>query len=539
MRKRQHTKSRGKCHLPGQKPRGCFQKRVERVGGNRFAMIAVDVGKPEACVQVFDYYGKVLVEPFSLAVTGPGLEGACGDIRKALEDHGMQDWVCVVETTGRYHLPIRKIFEKHLGETRNLHPFTTSQVRKSCDWGNKTDQTDLAAIHRAALLGLAMTNEVLSDQDKAWRILTRHRRDLVEKAATLKVQLKEMIHAYLPGFTALWPADHFWESPIGVTMATVFASAEAIEKASDEEFIEIARSIGTVIRGPTIQRIRVWAAQAAPADDAANIYHRRAGALWKDLRGKQQEIADIELDLALFLCQSPFVLLTAFPGINVVSASDYGAELGPIINYATSKSIAGRAGLYPSRYQSSEAIDLADGPLIARRNRQLRAALMRISRNLRRNNDYYKAKAFSLRQQNKSAHTHVIIARMFSRLSFHVVSGHVIDHPALQTKHAILQKLIHFFVEHNASADLIATALANATAQLPRCVVPTEGNALRKEQEEILHKRRPRTRVRQIGEIIAETLLRLAEQYPEDIDLHEAQASQPQPELIEDATRGT
>ena len=538
MRQRQHSKHRGRRHLPGQKPRGCLQQRVAQVDGKRFGIVAVDVGKGEACSQLFDFYGKVLLEPFSFAVTRPGLEGACGEIRKALKRHAIQDWVCAVETTGRYHLPIRRILEEKLGDTRNLHPFTTSQVRKSCDLGNKTDETDLAAIHRAALIGLAMKNEVLSEQDHAWRVLTRHRRDLVEKAATLKVQLKEMIHAYLPGFTDLWAAEHFWESPVGVTLATTFTSAEAMVKTSDDEFREIARSAGSMIRRPTIQRIRTWATQAAPADVAAMIYHRRACGLWKDLCAKNEEIAEIEVDLALFLCQSPCVLLMAFSGINVVSASDYGAELGPIMNYATSKSIAGRAGLYPSRYQSAQATDSADGPLIARRNRQLRAALMRISRSLRQNNDYYKAKVALLKQQDKHAHTHVVIARMFSRLSFHVISGQVVEHPALQPKYAILQKLIHFFCEHNATTEVITEALAHATAQLPRAILPREHETLERESEEIRHKTKARARLRHIGEVIAQTLIRLAEQYPEDISLHKTNANEPQSELAEDATRG-
>ncbi|MEZ6130214.1 MAG: transposase [Planctomycetaceae bacterium] len=43
-----------------------------------------------------------------------------------------------------------------------------------------------------------------------------------------------------------------------------------------------------------------------------------------------------------------------WPGINVVSAAELAGEMGPIENYASSKSIAGRAGLFPSRYQSDE-----------------------------------------------------------------------------------------------------------------------------------------------------------------------------------------
>ena len=58
------------------------------------------------------------------------------------------------------------------------------------------------------------------------------------------------------------------------------------------------------------------------------------------------------------------------PGINVVSAADLAAELGPIAHYANARCILGRAGLRPSRYQSDQ-VDLCNGPLPHACNRRL------------------------------------------------------------------------------------------------------------------------------------------------------------------------
>ena len=74
MRKKHRNKRRSSCHVPGQKPRGCFQERVKKVGPEHFAIIAVDCGKPQARARVADFYGNVLLEPFDIQINRPGLE---------------------------------------------------------------------------------------------------------------------------------------------------------------------------------------------------------------------------------------------------------------------------------------------------------------------------------------------------------------------------------------------------------------------------------------------------------------------------------
>ena len=516
MRKEHLSTRRSRRRVPGQKPRGCFQDRVKKVGPEHFAIIPVDCGKPEARTRVADFYGNVLLEPFSFDVSKSGLQTAVSRIAKTLKKHHIHDCVCVIESTGRYHRPIKEAFQAQHWDTREVHPFTTAMIRRSADLGTKTDDIDLAAEHRAAVDGLAMRPEVLDIPSQEWRLLTRHRRDFVEKAATLKVQLKEIIDAYLPGYTRLWKGDDFWASPVPLTIATTFDTPQAVRDAAPEAFRQATRDVGSLIHKETIDRIRAWSHNAAPPDHGHQMNFRRAVSLRNDLHAKQQEIARLELDLAVFLAHSPCLLLLAFPGIHVVSASDYGAELGPITNYANSKSIAGRAGLYPSRYQTSHT-DYPDGPLVARRNRQLRAALMRLARNLGRSNHYFMSLANAYETRHDKNDPKVVIARAFSRLSYYLIAGEkLFPHAAIHNGDKILQKLLDFHLERKASPQQVTQVLNHAIARLAGPALRAERDALDAQHRELLQKTRRTQAIQSLGEILPQVLLRIHQRLQEE-----------------------
>ncbi len=519
MRKKHRNRRRSARHVPGQKPRGCFQERVKQVGPEHFAIIPVDCGKPEGRTRVADFYGNVLLEPFTIQITRPGLEMAACLIRNTMEKHDIQDCVCAVETTGRYHLPIARFFKQQQWDTRDVHPYTSSLIRRSADLGTKTDDIDLAAIHRAAIDGLAMQPEVLDPDSTQWRLLVRHRRDLVEKAATLKIQLKETIHAYLPGYTAIWNSDHFWDSPVGVTIATTFDSPLAIRDAADETFVQAVRNANSVIQKRTINRIRAWSHQAAPVDEGVHMHFRRAISLWKDLQAKWAEIPGFELEMADFLCRRTCVRLLAFPGINVITASDYGAELGPITNYANSKSIAGRAGLYPSRFQSSNT-DCPNGHMVVRRNRQLRAALIRAARCLNCSNQYFMGISHEYLKRHPDNDGKIPIARAFSRLSYYIIAGDGrLVHAALQSREKVLQKLMEFYNQRDADAARMTTALTAAMRHLSTDALHAERNSLSSQYNQVRTQRHTR-RVMRLSELLPQILLRLSERLGPEDDTH-------------------
>ena len=142
---------------------------------------------------------------------------AVEQIRQAQQEHDIQDIIVVVERTGNYHLPPKRAFASAGFETRIVHPFATKQYRMPADPGNKTDETDLYAQHRAAVAGFGLCELELESPYRELQLRARHRRNLVEKAAALACQIREHLHLGMPGYASLF--DRLFESPTALAIA--------------------------------------------------------------------------------------------------------------------------------------------------------------------------------------------------------------------------------------------------------------------------------------------------------------------------------
>jgi hypothetical protein len=251
-----------------------------------------------------------------------------------------------------------------------------------------------------------------------------------------------------------------------------------------------------------------WAEQAAPPDVAAAQHLRIALALYDDRRLKTAEIHGLERDIAGRLAQTPYLLLLSFPGINVVSAADFAGEMGPIEHYATAKSITGRAGLRPARYQSDQ-VDKANGRLVRNANRALRATILGIADNLVVCNHHFQALANHWAATGKDArHTRVKVGLRFCRIAFQMVAGgQVFHHPAIHGRHHILDKLTAFHREHDTGMADVLRDLQTACGQLPAREHTVEAKPLQAELERIRggHRRGPQV----LGDILPVVLARL------------------------------
>ncbi len=380
------------------KPRGVLHPRVQQVGPGHFGIVCFDCAKARSKFLLADFYGRVLIPPTTVAHARPDLDAAVAQVRAAFTAHQLADGLIAIERTGRYHRIVQRSFAAAGFETRILHPFVTKQYRQPVDPGNKTDDTDLSAIHRATVTGCALLE---ATRDEAWTsllLLIRQRRDLVRKGAALNCQIRDHLEASLPGFAACF--DDLWESPIPWHLLQHFPGAELLQQAGLTTICQSLRQASIRFQQRTVQAILDWAVQAAPGDVAADLHRRIALDYYLDRRQKSQEIRALERDIASRLVQTPYILLLSFPGINVVSAADFAGEMGPIEHYANAKAITGRAGLKPSRYQSDQ-VDKANGPLVRNCNRSLRAAILGIADNLIGCNHHFRALAAQWRSQGK------------------------------------------------------------------------------------------------------------------------------------------
>src|ERR1051325_510890 len=489
-----------------QKPRGLVHPRVQAVGPEHFGIVAVDCAKARSKWMLTDFYGKVLIPPTEVAHNRVELQAMVDQARAAMTQHGILDHLVAIERTGRYHHPIKNVFAKASFETRTAHPFATKQFRQPANPDNKTDDTDLAAIQRAAVNGFALLENALPDSWLQLRLCIRHRRKLVRKCSALACQIREHLDAALPGYAACF-GDKLWDSNIALTLVRQFGSAAAMLQQGFTGIGQFLRQQNIRFQHPPPETVLAWAQSAAAPDLAADLHRQFALSYHDDQLRKNQEILVLERDIAHRLAQTPYVLLLSFPGINVVSAADYAGEMGPIEHYANPRAITGRAGLFPSRYQS-DRVDRANGPLVRRANRALRAVILAIADNLILCNSYFRMRAAAWKALGKDPRdSHVKIGCRFARISFHMVAGRqVFRHPSLRERNYILDKLLAFHLDHGTPYRDILRDLHLAFAQLP-----VKEHAA--EAEPLLDRQRAAQRSRKgpqlIGEILPIILARL------------------------------
>jgi len=503
-------KTRSKRRRSG---RGCVQKangvlhpRVQKVGPQHFGVVCVDVGKAKSEWMLCDFYGKVLIEPTEVLHTRCGFDLAILVLREALRKYRIRDQVVAVERTGNYHLPVKRAFAAASFETRIVHPFATKQFRQPADPGNKTDPNDLDAMFRATVTGFGLLEQELDDVSRRLRLLTRHRRDLVEKRSSLCCQIREHLDALLPGYAALF--DEVWESAIAIHVARHFVSPELIREANLEGLTHSLRQAHIRVHQGVLQRILTWASNATSPADATDIHQRIWTTLDDDRAAKTLEIQALERDVASLLVQTPYVLLLSHPGINVVSAGELAGEMGPITHYLNAKAITGRAGLFPSRYQSVD-VDRADGKIIRCRNRRLRTILMMIADNLIQCNHHFRGLNAIWKTQGKDPRwSRVKVACRFTRILYQIVAGRqVFRHPSQRDRAYILDKLLTFHRQHATPLDKTLVDLNRAIHQIPKAEYNNEAAPLQTHCERTQNRRRRDPQP--IGDILLVVLAKL------------------------------
>ena len=489
-----------------QKPNGQLVPRVQQVGPEHFGIVACDCAKARSRYFLADFYGRVLLEPTTVHHQRGDLHAAIDRVRQAVLQHQLGDLVVAIERTGEYHRPLQLAFRQAGFETRLVHPLTSKQYRQPADPGNKTDDTDLAAIFRATTHGYGLLEPLWPDDYVHLQLLRRHRRDLVDKNATLQCQIREVLHAAMPGYAELF--CHLWDdSPAPLVLARLTTSAAAVRQAGVEGLARLAAEHQLHCRPETFHKILAWAEQAPP-DQGHTLPRRRLLAELDDDRlAKTQQILGLERDLAHLVVTTPYVLLLVIPGINIVTSADLAGELGPMQLYLNPNAITGRAGLMPSRYQS-DRVDCPNGPLRRRGNRRLRAVLLQTADNLAQCNHHFRARAEQWSRAGKDARwVRVKIAKIFSRLALALVGGRqLFPHPCCQPRHYLLSKLLAFHNEHGTDLRAVRRDLEAAVEQLPATCRSAEAEPLQQELDALGRRRGPQP----LGPIIHLVLARLA-----------------------------
>lgn len=493
------------------RPQGVIQARVQAVGPEKFGVVAIDCAKARSKWMLVDFYGNVLCQPADVEHNRSSFQMAVLILKQAVEKHDLKDVVVAVEMTGTYHKPPMRAFREAGFETRLVHPFASSFYRQPEHGDNKTDEHDLDAIFRAAVNGFGLIEKPVDAICQQLQILARHRRDLVKKRAKLQCQIRHHLELALPGFCALFNGDDLWTLATPVPLLEAIAqrggTVDVVKEAGQKGVTRWLEAGNVRLHKKTVERVTVWAANAAESDPMAAFHTRVWTSQLADWKQKTLQIQEIERDSASVLVKTPYVLLLSYPGINVVSAVELAGEMGPIENYASAKAVCGRAGLFPSRYQSDE-VDRG-GKLTRFRNARLRAAWMMIADNMLKCNAYWMKKAEKWQSEgHKPQNIRVRVANRMTRGVFKIVSGRqLFQHVSRLDRGYVMDKLLTFLREHQTSPAVIVRDLKHAADQLPKSGQLEERAKL---EEAALRARRSRQKgPQELGTLLVAVLARL------------------------------
>jgi transposase len=427
------------------KPRGILHSRVQAVGPEHFGIVAVDRAKDRSKWMLTDFFGKILAPPTIVEHQEPAFRQLVARLALTRDQHQLRDLIVAIERTGSYHHHLKRFLVKAHLEVRTVHPFATKTARLAVDPGNKTDDTDLMAIYRAALNGFALQEPAEDPLYLRLQLLERRRRTLVRENAALRRRIREHLHAYLPGYSRCF--RDLFANKSALIIPRHYDSAAAILAAGRPGLERILTEAGIRSQHRSLAHVLAWAAKAAAGGPVSDTHQYLFTRMDQERRAKLRQIAELEAESLAAPVQTPYVLLLGIPGVNVVAAAELAGEMGPIAQYANARTITGRAGLYPARYQS-DRVDRCHGKLVRSRNRALRNALMTIADSLLVCDTYFREPAGRWERAGQDARTiHVKVADRFSRIAHRVVAGRqTVRHPCTARWDSIAEKAVEYTI---------------------------------------------------------------------------------------------
>ena len=484
------------------KPTGQIQQRVQAVGPEHFGVIAVDCAKRRSKWMLCNFYGKILVEPTTVEHTHGALQVMTQWVTEVCQAEELVDTIVAVEMTGIYHKPVYRAFRKAGFDTRIVHPFASHHYRRPLHPNVKTDDHDLEAIFHAAVKGYGLSTLPVSEVFLSLQAVSRHRHNLVKQRSRVMVQIRRLLHLTMPGFADSFEDDKLFQKSIALSVALKFCSADAIRTAGVNGIASYLNHIKVRFHVRTIERIVAWASTAIEPSELAAMHTRQ----WQELNEVRRlfdaQIAAAEREMAGFLAKTPYILLLSVIGINVVSAARLAGEAGPIEHYASARALNGRAGLYPSRYQSDE-IDHADGKLVRHCNRKLRGAAMLVAENLIKCHPYYRGLSALWTPKVDPRDRRCRIANRAMRMVFQLVGGRQLWRGKGVNREYLLNKLRQFHQQHDSPIEQSIRDLHEAIAWLPKAAYASEAKPL----AELAGKRRRGPIA--IGDLLLPVLIRL------------------------------
>jgi transposase len=333
---------------------GEFMRRVRGIDPDRCLVVPVDVGKTMAMSLVADHYGEMVIDPFEFDLTESGVADLITAITKAERLRAAVVVRVGVEAAGHYHRTVVARLRRAGLEVVELNPGAVKQARaQQLLRALKSDARDLGAMAELLIRGAGRPPEQRDEALSAQVAWTAHRRRKVHARSMLTNQVLAQLDLVFPGLQDCF-ASGVLSTKAGRVIVRDLVEPARIRRLGEEGLRRFVQRRGVLMSRPKAAAVSAAARNALSLDEeelAARRTVLRADIVLLDYLDTM--IEEAEQQLSAVLADTPAAILTTLPGISVVRASNYGAEIGDPWRFRSAESAYRFSGLVPATHDSA------------------------------------------------------------------------------------------------------------------------------------------------------------------------------------------
>lgn len=211
-------------------------QRVQRITSST-VVVGIDIGKNKHAAQATNFRGIVLTKrAFAFSNSLSGFENLIRHIRKLQQDHGMNNIIVGMESTGHYFLNLADWLVKRDIEVVLVNPATTKRNKENRDnTPSKSDPKDALVIADAVSRGYYTTYQQQDEVFQRLRVLVRNRERWIVESGRVKNRITRWLDIRFPEYKSVF-GDIF--GPRSLATLRLFPSPFDLKNLTPEQVIE-------------------------------------------------------------------------------------------------------------------------------------------------------------------------------------------------------------------------------------------------------------------------------------------------------------
>lgn len=380
MAKSKRKRLKKQLHIHNVKGRR-FTDEIRNLDLERVLIVPIDGAKHSHKALAANYFGDIIHDPFEFSNSASGLQMFDNIVTDISSRIDAQKIILGLESTGHYTDNLYRNLTQLGYDVALVNPTSVySQRMGQLNWC-KTDERDLCAIGQVLIDNQATETVLSSGFYYNLKQLTRLRRDEIRIRARLKTKVKVLCDHIFPGLEKSKVFSDFW-GKASVLLLEHYPTPASIIRLGEKRLVRFFKKNNTKLGLKTALRLINLAKNAlTKADEDLEIHLLDLKFKIQDLQRANQKILELDILTAQYLGKTPALLLLSIKQVNVPSAAEFLAELGPPESWGDAKKITSRAGLNPSKFQTGK-YESKDTPITKHGHNRLRYISLLIAQNL-------------------------------------------------------------------------------------------------------------------------------------------------------------